>query len=120
MKYTALTQNNGGLGICDLLLFLGLSDKYVGFYYTADAVRLVMERPERMFLITKDVYMETAEIYGTTWNAVERGIRFTINKLWRTEPEYFLRKLKLPLHEKPTPAKFIAMLSMYCATFLEN
>ena len=120
MKYFMQAQDNGVLSICDLLLFLGLTDKYVGFYYTADAVRLVMERPERIFLITKNVYMETAETYGTTWNAVERGIRCTITKLWEADPEYFQKKLKLPLYEKPTPAKFIAVLSMYCATVLGN
>lgn len=118
MKYIIQAQNDGFISICDLLLFLGLTDKYVGFYYTADAIRLVMERPDRIFLITKNVYMETAETYGTTWNAVERGIRCIITKLWEADPECFQRKLKWPLYEKPTPAKFIAMLSVYCSTVI--
>lgn len=120
MKYTVQTQNDELLGICKLLQLWGLNDKYVGFYYTADAIRLMIESPERIALITKKVYMETALTYGTTWYAVERGIRSIIARMWVSNPEYFRKSWKLPMDKKPTPSEFIATLYVYCTEMIVN
>lgn len=120
MKHIIQTQNEELLYICRILLFWELNDRYVGFYYTADAIRLMIENPERIALITKNVYMETAQTYGTTWYAVERGIRSIIARTWVSNRECFRKSWKLPADKKPTPSEFIATLYVYCSEMIAN
>lgn len=52
--------------IYDLLYRLGATANHTGFFHTACAVRLAMEQPERLLLVTKWLYPEVAKHYHTT------------------------------------------------------
>ena len=53
----------------ELLRRLGLTERYVGFFYTACAVELCMDQPERLMFVTKWIYPDVAKRYQTNWTA---------------------------------------------------
>ena len=61
--------------ITDVLYWLGISEKYIGFDYLSYAILLVLRQPERLFLATKWLYPDVAKHYRTNWQTVERGMR---------------------------------------------
>jgi hypothetical protein len=56
------------------LINKGYNPKLAGTWYLASAIAHTA-RTGRPMMITKEVYPEVAKQYGTTANAVERGIR---------------------------------------------
>lgn len=97
--------------IYDLLYRLGLTANYTGFFHTAYAVLLTCREPDRLRLATKWLYPEVADHYGTTWTAVERNIRYSIGLLWAEHPNRLSKLTGNIIAKRPTPAKFIALLS---------
>ena len=81
--------------IYELLYRLGVTANYTGFFYTAYAVQLCAEHPDRLMLVTKWVYPDVAKRYRTNWKAVERNIR-TAGRI---------------LEHKPCNAQLLAILS---------
>ena len=52
--------------------------KLAGFRYAVYMVEQVRDQPENMLLITKRLYMQTAEHFNTTPSCVERNLRTLI------------------------------------------
>ena len=99
------------MDIYDLLYRLGVTANYTGFFQTASAVRLCMEQPEHLRLVTKWVYPDVAMHYKTNWKAVERNIR-TVNGLVWQQNRLFLEKLAgRKLLSKPSNAQLLAILA---------
>ena len=99
------------MDIYALLYRLGVTANYTGFFQTASAVRLCMEQPERLLLVTKWVYPDVARQYKTSWKAVERNIR-TVNGLVWKQNRPFLEKLAgRELPHKPSNAQLLAILA---------
>lgn len=103
--------------VYDLLYRLGLTANYTGFFYTAYAVLLAAEQPDRLLLVTKWLYPSVAKHYHTTWAAVERGIRYAIKVIWDANPQALQEMADFPLSSKPAPARFIAILSNYYSSY---
>ena len=97
---------------CGNLLFrLGLLPSYKGFHQTAYAVYLVREDPECLLLVTKCLYPCVARRYGTTWQAVERNIRFVAARAWMKNPQLLCELTGGGLTGQPTAAQFLAILA---------
>lgn len=94
-----------------LLLRLGLSPCQVGFYYTAHAVALAAWEPERLLLVTKCLYPTVAKRFGVTSEAVERGLRASIQAAWEAEPGAVQALSPAELTRRPRAARFVALLS---------
>ena len=94
-----------------LLLRLELSPCQVGFFYTAHAVALAVREPERLRLVTKCLYPAVAKRFGVTSQAVERGIRASIQAAWTAESGAVQALSPAPLTRKPRAARFIALLA---------
>lgn len=77
--------------IYDLLYRLGVSAESVAFFHTAYAVRLAVEQPQMLLLVTKWLYPEVARHYHTNWKAVERNIRRVVAAAWKHDPGAFMR-----------------------------
>lgn len=96
-----------------LLYSIGITGNYIGFYQAASAIEIAIYNPQSLLMVTKGLYLEVAEQYGTDWKTVERNIRTVISVTWNCSR----RKLEMitghPLSKKPTPAQFIAILSRY-------
>ena len=96
-----------------LLYRLGETADHTGFFYTACAIRLAIENPERLLYVTKWLYPDVARYYKTNWHAVERGIRLTIQIVWVNESELLSQLAGHPLLTKPRPAEFIQLLATH-------
>lgn len=97
--------------IFDLLHRLGITANYNGYFYVAYAVHLAIEQPQRLLLITKWLYADVAEHYGTNWKAVERSIRTVLGVAWQANAALLAELAGYPLREKPRPANFLAILA---------
>lgn len=106
---------DSGRCVCELLQQLGETANHIGFHYTVCAVRLAMEEPNRLLMVTKWLYPDIAKELGTTAASVERGIRCTVELVWKKDPDRLCRALNVPISERPTASKFIAMLCVYCS-----
>lgn len=94
-----------------LLRSLGVTINYTGFFYTTYAVRLVVEEPWRLRLVTKQLYPLVAENYSTTTACVERNIRTIANVAWELNPGRLQELAHHDLPHKPTVSKFISILA---------
>lgn len=97
--------------IYDLLYRLGVTAGSIAFFHTAYAVRLAVEQPQMLLLVTKWLYPEVARHYRTNWRAVERNIRRVIATVWKNEPELLCKLARRPLSSRPTPAQFLSILA---------
>ena len=101
--------------IANLFLTVGIPAHIKGYQYLREAVRMVIENPELMGRITKELYPGIAHRFGTTSSKVERAIRHAIEVAWnrgRIEAldEAFGRNV-CSLDDKPTNGEFIALVS---------
>ena len=96
--------------IYGLLYRLGITANYTGFLHTACAVRLCMECPDRLLLVTKCLYPEVAKQFGTNWKAVERNIRTAGIVIWRENRPLLEQLACRPLTQRPCTAQLISIL----------
>ena len=97
--------------IYELLYRLGVTANYTGFFYTAYAVQLCAEHPDRLMLVTKWVYPDVAKRYRTNWKAVERNIRTAGNVIWEEGRSHLEQLAGRILEHKPCNAQLLAILS---------
>ena len=101
--------------IANLFLTVGIPAHIKGYQFLREAVRMVIENPEMMGRITKELYPGIAHRFGTTSSKVERAIRHAIEVAWnrgRIEAldEAFGRNV-CSLEDKPTNGEFIALVA---------
>lgn len=101
--------------IANLFLTVGIPAHIKGYQYLREAVKMVIDNPELMGRITKELYPGIAHRFGTTSSKVERAIRHAIEVAWnrgRIEAldEAFGRNV-CSLDDKPTNGEFIALVS---------
>lgn len=101
--------------IANLFLTVGIPAHIKGYQYLREAVKMVIENPDLMGRITKELYPGIARRFGTTSSKVERAIRHAIEVAWnrgRIEAldEVFGRNV-CSLSDKPTNGEFIALVS---------
>ncbi len=75
-----------------LLRILGANGGYLGFYYTATAIEIVMDSGKTIYQC-KWLYNEVAERYHTTPFCVERNIRTMVDMIWNYGNRQFLKEL---------------------------
>ena len=87
-----------------LLRMLGASGKLAGFRQTAYMIEQARER----------LYRDTARVFHTSSNCVERNLRTVIQTCWRYPDHSFLNLIMgIPLVQPPTNTQFIDMLAAY-------
>ena len=90
-----------------LIRQLGVTSKYKGYYYVAEAVRMFMEIQDHPIKITKDIYPSLAKQFKSTPVNVEHDIRTVINVCWESNKEAMNEIAGYPLRYKPTNSEFI-------------
>ena len=97
-----------------LLRCLGASGKLAGFPCAAYMVEQVREDPERIRLITKRLYRETARKFRISPSSVERDLRTLIRSCWEQPDRSFLEHVAgRALSKPPTNSEFIDMLAAF-------
>lgn len=101
-----------------LCLRIGMPPHILGYQYICHAVALVVEEPEIINRITKELYPRVADHFTTTASKVERSIRHSITVVWkRGRIDEINETLGFPVYteqSKPTNGEFIALLSNAC------
>ena len=92
---------------------LGVTSKYKGYYYLAEAVNMVMEQKDEQMRITKDIYPCLSGKFKSTPSNVERDIRTAINACWKLNKKGMDEIAGHPLAYKPTNSEFIDMVAYY-------
>lgn len=99
----------------NLFLTMGIPAHIKGYQFLRYAVRMVVDQPDVINRITKELYPGIAKHYGTSASKVERAIRHAIEVAWNrgridTINTTFGCKVCTP-EDKPTNGEFIAMLA---------
>ena len=108
--------------IYDLLYSLGVTANYKGFYYTAYAVCLCAQEPQKLMSVMKSVYPDVADYFGTNVRAVERLIRRTLQYVWEINPQRISKLFGREIDNRPKPVHFLAALTKeaFPTCLLEN
>ena len=92
---------------------MGVTSKYKGYYFVAEAVKLSIEMEGRPIRITKDIYPLLARKFKTTSVNIEHNIRTVVNVCWAANKEIMDIIAGYHLNYKPTNSEFIDMLAYY-------
>ena len=98
-----------------LFLTLGIAAHIKGYQFLRYGIKLVVEQPDVINRITKELYPSIARHFGTTASKVERAIRHAIEVAWNrgrvdTLNRAFGCRVCTP-EDKPTNGEFIAMIA---------
>jgi len=101
--------------ISNLFLGMGIPAHIKGYQYLREAIRLVIEKPDMIGGITKELYPAIARRFSTSSSKVERAIRHAIEVAWsrgrvETLNKAFGCRVAHP-DEKPTNGEFIALIA---------
>lgn len=104
--------------IKDLLLDMGVSPSMKGFEFSAQAVELIVANGVNAFVpIFTTVYPTVAEFNGTTVTAVERGIRYVKERVFRDGQRSVIRRIlgdsMSSSHDIPTNQAFLYSIAYY-------
>ena len=92
---------------------LGVTSKYKGYFFVADAIQLAMNSQGKPIFITKDIYPYLARKYKTPPMNIEHNIRTVINTCWETNKKGMDEIAGYPMVCKPTNSEFIDMVAYY-------
>jgi len=101
--------------LSNIFLSLGIPAHIKGYQFLREAIKLVIEDPDRINRITKELYPAIARRFNTSSSKVERAIRHAIEVAWSrgridTLNRAFGCRVALP-DEKPTNGEFIALVA---------
>lgn len=101
--------------LSSLFLTIGIPAHIKGYQFLRIGVKMVVENPDVINRITKELYPGIAKHFGTTASKVERAIRHAIEVAWNrgrieTLNSAFGCKVCTP-EDKPTNGEFIAMIA---------
>ena len=99
----------------NLFLTIGIPAHIKGYQYLRYGIKMVIEDPDVINRITKELYPSIAKHFGTSASKVERAIRHAIEVAWNrgrveTLNRAFGCRVCTP-EDKPTNGEFIAMLA---------
>ena len=99
----------------ETLRMLGIPGYVKGYHYTCRAVAMVLERPELVQAVTKELYPTLAREFGTTAGCVERNIRSALEQAWargdmETQRRFFGSALCVE-GDRPSNRAFIAAVA---------
>ncbi|MBQ9300403.1 MAG: sporulation initiation factor Spo0A C-terminal domain-containing protein [Clostridia bacterium] len=101
--------------LSNIFLSLGMPVNMKGYTYLRESVKLVIQSPECMQCITKNLYPMIAQSFGSTPGNVERAIRHAIEICWqrgqveRLNEVYGVRVVSQA--DKPSNSELIALIA---------
>lgn len=101
----------------DTLEKLGTSKTNLGYDYIVYGL-LMEEDPHCISCITKFLYIDIANHYGTTWKCVEKNIRNSILTIWVSSNDRMLKKVfgRSSSDNRPTNKEFFKHTYEYLDT----
>ena len=113
--YARAREANVEALVTSMIHEIGVPAHIKGYQYLREAVRMVIDNPDLMGRITKELYPGIAKRFNTTSSKVERAIRHAIEVAWdrgdlETLQKYFGYTVS-NAKGKPTNSEFIAMIA---------
>lgn len=96
--------------ILDLLRPLGITERYIGVRQLVQAVEMVMENPDTIHALQKEVLSVIGAQYSVSWGAVERNLRLISQKAWDTDSGYVEKLAGYPMSKRPTASQLIEII----------
>lgn len=101
--------------ITHIIKEIGVPPHINGYLFLKEAVSLVLENPDILNRVTKELYPGIAKHFDSTPQRVERSIRHAIEVVWSRKETQHISKLfgysEEHLQSKPTNSQFIAMVA---------
>lgn len=101
--------------LSSLFLTIGIPAHIKGYQFLREAVKMVIENPDVINRITKELYPGIGRHFNTTASKVERAIRHAIEVAWsRGRIETLNRAFGCKVaskEDKPTNGEFVAMIA---------
>ncbi len=101
--------------IANVFLAMGIPAHIKGYQFLREAIKTVVDNPEIINAITKELYPAVAKRYNTTASKVERAIRHAIDVAWsRGQVENLNTMFGSRIYvktDKPTNGEFIALMA---------
>jgi two-component system response regulator (stage 0 sporulation protein A) len=101
--------------ITNVFLTIGIPAHIKGYQFLREAVKMVLESPDMINRITKELYPGIARKFNTSSSKVERAIRHAIEVAWGRGRIDVLNQVfghnVCSLDSKPTNGEFIALVS---------
>lgn len=72
---------------------IGMHPKYAGYGYSLAILRITHRHPEYIYRLPKMVYPRIMELFGCTRSALDRNIRFAIERTWENGNQALLSQL---------------------------
>ena len=108
----------------NLFMTIGIPPHIKGYQFLRQAVKLVIDKPEMINHITKELYPSIAQHFDTSSSKVERAIRHAIEVAWNRgrvdEVNAIFGCRVCTQEEKPTNGEFIAMIADKLATEMRS
>jgi len=103
------------LTVTEILHQIGVPAHIKGYQFLRTAVKMVVDNPDMINRITKELYPSIGKCYNTSASKVERAIRHAIEVAWSRGRIDTLNKAfgcrVATKEDKPTNGEFIAMLA---------
>lgn len=111
----SLAVKNYDVEVTNIIHQMGVPAHIKGYQYLRDAIVFVIEDPNLLGAVTKELYPMIAQKYKTTASRVERAIRHGIELAWdrgniELMNKYFGYTIDVE-RGKPTNSEFIAMIA---------
>lgn len=90
---------------------LGISSKYIGYFYLIDILDLLINEEKIVKSFSKQIYPIIAEKFNKTSCTIERNIRNLIDKNWNKSVQFEL--LGTEFDARPTCCEFIFLVKNY-------
>lgn len=85
-----------------------------GYNYLAYMLFQVIPNPDRLMMVTKDLYPDTGRRFAVSAASVERSVRSSVSKCWSSEGRDVLDQMACRhLSECPTSSEFIDIVADY-------
>lgn len=101
--------------ISTIFITIGIPAHIKGFHFLREAIKMVVNNPDVINRITKELYPGIAKRYNTSASKVERAIRHAIEVAWtRGKIENINQMFGYSVYtnnDKPTNGEFIALLA---------
>lgn len=76
-----------------LLRSLGVNGRYIGFRYVKYMIEQILVNPDKIHLVTKRLYPDTAKHFGVSTSSMERAVRTVIQICWERDDRNMLEKM---------------------------
>ena len=97
----------------DLLRPFGITNNYTGCSQLIRAIEIVLEKPDGIQAVHKQIYAVIAKEYDLQPRSVESNIRTLSDIAWKNDPARLVQIAGYSLDNRPSAVQFIEIFSNY-------